>query len=146
MSIGDYIHQLTEKEVDSAPVIQRRFALTLGSPAAVGTLTLDGPPVPTEYYERITWIGARGFAGAAQTVTSFRWQIIAPPNQLLMHVNTVRFAAPIQFDDAGFFTNLYLAPGEFIRLLASFSAAGVANNAEISSHGMLIPKGNLQLR
>lgn len=144
--LGEFLFALTPKDAITQPVIQRRINTGSGSASAT-TVTVDLPPVPPDKIELVKHITIRGFAGAAQTVTQFRAYIVdsVGPN-IFMQVISLRTVTPVQFDDLGVMVNLTLMPGERIRVLVSFNAGAAANSAEGNTHGLLLPKGNMQLR
>lgn len=145
MSLGDYLYSITGMESVSQPLHQRRINQAAGVAAAAVTITVDLPPVPLGKVELLSHITMRGFAGAAQTCTAFQAHIVNELNQFLAPLGRVRPVAPVQFDDVNLeVDDVVLMPNEHVRIFATFSAGGVANNADVTTIGLLIPQGNIQ--
>jgi hypothetical protein len=142
--IGEYLYQLTLKDAQTAPVIQRSWPFILTS-QATGVITNVHEVVPQDKILVISQLTFLATAGAAQTFTSHAWAVRSVNQTIAVLADYIPPSALLQGAQA-MYCDAILMPGEQLLATALFSAGAVANTIRSSYHGYYLPKGNLQLR
>lgn len=144
--LGEFLYALTAKDAQTQPVIQRRVFYSTATVAAASFNLFD--TVPQDKALILQSVIVTGVGGGAQTVLDADIRIVdasATPQLILLVAKMTGTAAnrrELYVADLG----LLVMPNERVASLLNFSAAAIANTYEFSYSGLLIPKGNLQLR
>lgn len=144
--IGDLLYQLSLMEERSAPVLQRLSFRVSQTQSAV-TVNANSPNIPADKAFLLLSAAALITAGAGQTVS---FMTITYLDQ--QFVNSTRLsiktpAAPQAVDSIQLsVAPVLLMPNELVSCSATFNAAANPNNVTLDVSGILLPKGNLQLR
>lgn len=147
MSTGDWLYTLSEQESRAAPVPQR-LAVRVNPAAALNAFIFTTAfIVPLDKILIVKSVSLYAVAGAAQTNDHLAaWIYTDNATNALTDIFQVRPAAALQ-NGASFYPNdLVLMPLEAIVGIADFSAAGAANRLGVGLTGILLPKGNMQVR
>lgn len=143
--IGELLYQLSQMEERSAPVIQRYVERATATQAGV-TVTALTNPVPLDKYLIVSAACLLATSGAAQT-TQFLTIGMQTPG--LAGIGLARLVSPsalLQQALFGQWEGVLLSPGDVMTGSATFSAAANPNQITLDVIGLLIPKGNLQIR
>lgn len=146
--IGEFLYQLTAKDVISQPVLQR-VTLLNGAAAAAVNVDISFPAVPGDRVFWVTHCQSAVIPGAGQIGQRLEWNVIDSVGNNLLSGPAITFnpaLAAAQIASHSWTTELLLMPGEVLRARGVFSAGGVANTLSAAAFGIFLPKGNLQLR
>jgi len=144
--IAEFLYQLTAKDAQTAPVLQRG-GFRVSAAAANVTVIAVAVPIPQEQAFVITDISAFGLAGAAQTLSSLSLQVFADL-ALDQSIHTLIDEGTIGVVSRGFHrrAQMVMMPREVLLGIGTFSAGAAVNTMRFSVSGFYFPKGNLQFR
>lgn len=145
--LGEFLYGLSLKDVQTQPVLQRRVFYQTATVAAAA-FNIFEPALPNDKAMVLQSLLVAGVGGGAQTVLDADLRImdasgVAVLVQLIAKMTgTAANRRELYANDL----NLLVMPNERVAATINFSAAAIANTYEFSGHGIMIPRGNLQLR
>ena len=144
--IGEYLYYLTEKELRSQPVLQRKID-RVSAVAASTFVSVLSFTVPADVFFLLQHVSIGAVAGAAQTATAVFCMIEDENGADLAALTETRAFDTLVLNNAWTESvSTVIMPGEHIMAGAFFSLGAVNNTVRLSTHGLLLPRGNLQLR
>lgn len=110
-------------------------------------INVQSNPIPADRVFILTWFAVRATPGGAQTVD--QWELDIHPV-----ASGASAAAMLRFERVGgvnatygqaFSCQVWVPPGAFLSLAVDFSAGAVLNEARLAWHGLLFPRGTIQV-
>ena len=147
--IGEFLYRLADQEARSAPVLQRVIARASPAATLATTIGVTVYTVPSDKVLLLKSLFAAATSGAAQTNDLLQWTIQADfaLATFISELAARRFTPALLNSETFFFPDdTIIMPGESLTVTGIFSAAGAANRVTGAVNGILMPKGNVQLR
>ena len=146
--IGEFLFRLSSMEAHSAPIIQRVTYNQQPAGVAATLVAVTLLTVPPDKALHLVNIAVSATAGAAQTCDRITVDHYADNGNTFLGrlAQSILSAGLLRHSLDRQFTDLILMPNELVICNAFFSAGGVANTISAAANGLLLPKGNLQLR
>lgn len=145
--IGAFLYQLTAKDAQTQPVLQRRVDRVVVT-AALANVVAVLPAIPDDKIGFLTYLNIIGIPGGAQTTLDFRAELEDETGASLcslLRERRVGAGGVVEGTRQAFSETMFM-PKERVECEMAFSAGAIANTVIASAVWLLLPKGNVQLR